>query len=327
MGSGGENPLPLTSTPTDDREPAFSPDGSQIVFEASRGRLQPDLRRPRRRRGQPDPLTVGPGYQDTIPASRPTDRGSCSTAIATGALAVMNADGSGIQPLTTPADSGAIPDWQPLNPPAVDVTAGEQKSPKQVTVTVVSQNENASATLDGTLKAPKPKAAASKKKTVELDAVTVQLQPGVPQTVEIPVAGKGKKLIKKRSRAGKKPKGTVTATATDDLGAASSDALRSQVQEEEVKRARTRHAIALAVLGTAGARRTAAFPGRNGQIAFERDSCPPVERRPRSSRWARRARTRCRSRTNPDNDLDPSYSADGERIAFARSAGRRRSGS
>jgi hypothetical protein len=90
----------------------------------------------------------------------------------------------------------------------------------------VSQNENATATLDGTLKAPKPKpkASASKKKTVELDAVSLQLEAGVPVTVSVPVAGKGKKVLKKSLKAGKKPKGTITASATDDLGATASDA-------------------------------------------------------------------------------------------------------
>ena len=44
-------------------------------------------------------------------------------------------------------------------------------------------------------------------------------------TVEIPVAGKGKKLIKKSLKAGKKPKGTITATATDDLGGSASASL------------------------------------------------------------------------------------------------------
>ncbi len=136
---------------------------------------------------------------------------------------VMDADGQNQIPLTTNAVNDEDPDWQPLNPPAIDVSAGEQKSPKHVTVTVVSQNENASVTLGGTLQAPKPKAATSKKKTVTLEPLTLALQPGVPVTVDIPVAGNGKKLLKRALKAGKKPKGTVSATATDDLGGLASD--------------------------------------------------------------------------------------------------------
>jgi hypothetical protein len=136
----------------------------------------------------------------------------------------MGANGENPAPLTGGASDEA-PDYQPLNPPAIDVTAGQQKSAKKVTVTVISHNENATVTLDGTLtaKKPKPKAAASKKKTVELDAVSLQLEPGVPVDVEVPVAGKGSKLLKRSLKAGKKPKGTITATATDDLGASAGD--------------------------------------------------------------------------------------------------------
>jgi dipeptidyl aminopeptidase/acylaminoacyl peptidase len=64
----------------------------------------------------------------------------------------------------------------------------------------------------------------------------------------------------------------------------------------------------------------AAFPGANGQIAFER-SLPgggtPVDifaMGPQGESPAPLA-------ANPDNDLEPSYSADGERILFVRSGG------
>lgn len=103
-----------------------------------------------------------------------------------------------------------------------------------MTVTVVCQNENASVRLDGSLKAPKPKAAASKSKPVTLEPLTVELQPGVPVTVDIPVAGKGKKLIKKALKGGGKPKGTVTAIATDDLGASTPHSVDVKYRTKEV---------------------------------------------------------------------------------------------
>ena len=122
----------------------------------------------------------------------------------------MDENGQNQVPLPATTAPDTDPDWQPLNPPAIDISAGRQKSPKRVTVTVVSQNENATATLGGTLRAPKPKVSVSRKKTVTLEPLKIELQPGVPTTVDIPVAGMGKKLLKKALKAGKKPKGTVT---------------------------------------------------------------------------------------------------------------------
>jgi TolB protein len=231
MGAGGENPIPLTSTPSDDREPNWSPDGSQIVYEAGEPAFTHIFAVPSSG-GAPAQLTFGPGYQED-PAFSPD--GSLIAFSNDGPLAVMNADGSAIRDITPAAESAANPDWQPVNPPVLEVTVGKQKSTKAVSATVVSQNENATVTLDGTLRAPRPKAAVSKKKTVELDAVTVQLQPGVPVTVEIPVAGKGRKLIKRALKAGKKPKGTLTATATDDLGASASDSADVKYKKKKKK--------------------------------------------------------------------------------------------
>ena len=55
-------------------------------------------------------------------------------------------------------------------------------------------------------------------------------------TVEIPVAGKGRKLLKKSLKAGKKPKGTVTATATDDLNESASDAADVKFKKRKRKK-------------------------------------------------------------------------------------------
>jgi hypothetical protein len=63
----------------------------------------------------------------------------------------------------------------------------------------------------------------------------VQLQPGVPVTVQVPVAGKGKKLLKKSLKAGKKPKGTISASATDDLGASAGDSAVVKYKKKKKK--------------------------------------------------------------------------------------------
>jgi TolB protein len=236
MGSGGENPTPLTNLPSDARHPNWSPDGRQIVFDICEPAFCRVFVVAADGGSPPAQLTFGPGYQET-PAFSPD--GSLIAFSNDGPLAVMNGDGSGIHNITSSTALDFFPDWQPLNPPQIDVTVAKQKSPKFVTATVVSQNENATVTLDGTLRAPKPKpkpkASASKKKTVELDAVTLQLQPGVPQTVQVPVAGKGNKLLKKSLKAGKKPKGTLTATATDDLNSSASDSADVKYKKRKKK--------------------------------------------------------------------------------------------
>ena len=117
------------------------------------------------------------------------------------------------------------PTWQPLNPPACDVTGkAKQKSVKSVSVTVTC-DENVTAVADGSGSAPKvPKGAtASKKKKFTIPAVTEQVQQGTPTTVTLTIPKKGKKALKKATKAGKKGKATVTADLTDDLGQSSTE--------------------------------------------------------------------------------------------------------
>jgi Tol biopolymer transport system component len=234
MDANGENQTQLTSVPMiDSFHASWFPDGNRIAFTRSSS-SDPSI--------DPEIFSMNADGSDQTPITA-NDRGDSQAAVSpdaqllisnrpAGSGATFNFDlfvqdlATGVQgPFLNGPNDEVDADWQPLNPPVIDLTAGKQRSAKKVTVTVVSESENATATLDGTLSAkkPKPKAAASKKKTVELDAVTLQLQPGVPVTVDVPVAGKGAKLLKKSLKAGKKPKGTITVTASDDLGASASD--------------------------------------------------------------------------------------------------------
>jgi WD40 repeat protein len=244
MSADGQDQTNLTENGFSDTEPNFSPDlpgaggtpapVGQIAFSSDRdGDLEIVVMNSSG--GNQTPITSNT-TADREPAFSPDGSLIAFRKIGPGTEEIwqMEPDGQNPVPLTS-GTGDESPSWQPLNPPLVGVTAGKQKSPKFVTATVVSQNENAAATLDGTLKAPKPKpkASVSKKKTVELDAVTIQLQPGVPVAVQIPVAGKGKKLIKKSLKAGKKPKGTITATATDDLGASAGDSAEVKYKKKK----------------------------------------------------------------------------------------------
>jgi hypothetical protein len=63
--------------------------------------------------------------------------------------------------------------------------------------------------------------------------VTVELQPGQPATVELAVPKKARKLLKRGFKAGKKGTASITATATDDLGASSQDGQQVKLKKRK----------------------------------------------------------------------------------------------
>jgi hypothetical protein len=65
---------------------------------------------------------------------------------------------------------------------------------------------------------------------------TIELQPGQPTTVQLGVPKRARKLLKKAFAAGKKGTATVTATATDDLGAASQDEQNVKLKKKPKKK-------------------------------------------------------------------------------------------
>ena len=140
-------------------------------------------------------------------------------------------DSTGVDQNTTLLTSNAAPvedfapAWQPLNPPSCDLGGDiKSKSTKKVSVTVTCPTENASVTISGSGKAPKPRLGVAKKaKKFKLPAVTAAVPAGVPTTVVVKVSKKGQKALKKATKAGKKGKATLTATLTDDLGQSATD--------------------------------------------------------------------------------------------------------
>jgi hypothetical protein len=194
MDADGQNEGPVLTGPQTDLLAQFSPDGNKIVFMR--------------------------------------DEGAAFDA----EIFVADADGQNPTPLTDNSVPDETPAWQPLNvPPACELTGEpKQKSPKQVSVTLTCP-ENATVTVSGQLKAPKPKlgAAGSKSKTVALQPVTLQVQPNAPTPVSLAPDKKGKRLLKKALKAGKKPKGTITAAATDAFGASASDSFAVKLKRKK----------------------------------------------------------------------------------------------
>ena len=227
MNADGSNQVPLTTSPAEDGDPAWSPDGTRIIFSSDAGGDSEIVVMDAN--GQnPQPLTNN-SVDDYAPVFSPDGQKIAFTQVAPGQddeIIVMDANGQNQTPLTNNNVVDYGPDWQPLNPPACDVSGKpKQKSAKQVRVTI-SCTEDASVTASGELKAPKAPelgAAGSKSKQVELQPVTQEIPANTPTPVTLSPSKKGKKLLKKALKAGKKPKGSVEIAAVDDLGQSAQD--------------------------------------------------------------------------------------------------------
>jgi Tol biopolymer transport system component len=230
MNSDGSGQTPLTDNSFIDEAPSFSPDGQKIVFvrhEGPPGReifvMNPDG-------SNQTPLTGSP-EENFRPVFSPDGEKVVFTRVlptAVFTLFTMNADGSMQTPLTgDPTFDDTSPDWQPLNPPACELTGPPKQKSFGAVTTTISCSEDATVAASGTGKAPKaPKpATASKAKAFTLEPTTVEVPAEQPTALTLAVPKKAKKALKKAAKAGKRGKATVTITATDDLGESAQDSL------------------------------------------------------------------------------------------------------
>jgi Tol biopolymer transport system component len=229
MGADGSNPAPLTNTPGNESDPDFSPDGSRVVFTRQAGMADTEVF-VIGADGQNEMQLTDNAQSDFNPTFSPDGQKIAVgrfTDPALGEIVVMDADGQNQTPLTADTFNDRDPDWQPLNPPACQLSGKtKSKTVKRIEITVECQNENATVLVEGTVQAPKiPKlaAGASKAKKVTLPPTSTEVVAGQPTTVTIPVPKQAQKTVKKAHRAGKNGKAKLTVTATDDLGASAQD--------------------------------------------------------------------------------------------------------
>jgi Tol biopolymer transport system component len=233
----GLTPLTTPSGTIEDYAPSFSPDGTRIVFDRY-DQVQDDLFTMNADGSQATPLTSGEDDNDLLPVYSPDGTKVLFDRFDSGYLFsnITLVDSTGldhnIDPLTTDADPVVDygPAWQPLNPPACELGGKPaSKSLRKVKVTVSCATENASVTVKGAGKAPKPRArqlAAKKASKFKIHAVTTQVAAGATAKVRLKVSKKGTKVLKRALAAGKKSKATITATFTDDLGSSATDKLK-----------------------------------------------------------------------------------------------------
>jgi WD40-like Beta Propeller Repeat len=207
--------------------PSFSPDGQRIVFGYGDGATF-DIYVMNADGSELAPLAPTPSLE-AGPSFAPDGTRIVFERLSSAEDLVL-VDPDGANPTPIPGSEGVYGEspttWQPLNPPSCEMTgAPKQKTVKQVEVAVTCSNENVSAVIEGSGSAPRVRGAiASKKKKFTIPAVTAQVPAGTPTTITVPLPKKGRKALKKATKAGKKGRATLTAVLTDDFGETSNDA-------------------------------------------------------------------------------------------------------
>ena len=243
-----QRPVMPATAGTSDASPSFSPDGLRIAFDhAVLGTPNDENVYVVNADGSGlAQLTSGPG-QDLEPVFSPdgtkiaVDRQDQTYSLRSD---IVIAGSTGLDQNVTPLTENpngiydSTPDWQPLNAPDCTVIDNPGKqSLKQVTFNV-SCDENATVTANGSGQAPKvPRGATvSKKKKFAMGPTTVQLPASGQTTVTLTIPKKGRKLLKRATKAGKKGRATITVTATDDLGQSSNQSFGVKFKPKKKKK-------------------------------------------------------------------------------------------